>query len=117
MAAVKEQHRYGLGSQQRGRGTSPATQSGSDRPIVRRPLEPFRRTTGGLVAGLALLCAGLVSVAGAATITEFPLPTRGAPRAITAGPDGALWFTELGANKIGRIVLDLVGNAAVSLKG
>ena len=43
-------------------------------------------------------------MAGAATITEFPLPTgSGAPLAITAGPDGALWFTESEANKIGRI--------------
>jgi virginiamycin B lyase len=38
------------------------------------------------------------------TITEFPLPTPGSnPAGITAGPDGALWFTETGANKIGRI--------------
>jgi virginiamycin B lyase len=37
-------------------------------------------------------------------ITEFPIPTAASrPFAITAGPDGALWFTETGGNKIGRI--------------
>ncbi len=36
-------------------------------------------------------------------LTEFPVPTAASIlRSITAGPDGALWFTELGANKIGR---------------
>ena len=30
-------------------------------------------------------------------IIEYPVPTRdfGGPSAITAGPDGALWFTEV----------------------
>jgi len=38
------------------------------------------------------------------TVTEFPLPTAGAdPLDITSGPDGNLWFTEFGANQIGRI--------------
>ena len=54
--------------------------------------------------GLALWCAGLVGVAGAATITEFPIPTLDSrPSGIAAGPDGALWFTELFGNKVGRI--------------
>jgi virginiamycin B lyase len=44
------------------------------------------------------------------SITEYPVPTtnvfiqaNGNPYGITAGPDGALWFTEGMANKIGRI--------------
>jgi len=37
------------------------------------------------------------------TITEFAIPSGGKPYAITAGPDGNLWFTEPGAfNAIGR---------------
>jgi virginiamycin B lyase len=37
-------------------------------------------------------------------VTEFPLPTAGAqPFAITAGPDGNVWFTEGGSQKVGRI--------------
>jgi streptogramin lyase len=37
-------------------------------------------------------------------ITEFTIPTANSgPNGITAGPDGALWFTEAAANKIGRI--------------
>jgi sugar lactone lactonase YvrE len=37
-------------------------------------------------------------------ITEFPLPTPGAqPYGIVRGPDGNIWFTESGANQIGRI--------------
>jgi streptogramin lyase len=38
------------------------------------------------------------------TITEFSLPsTSNSPVAITAGPDGNLWFTESGVGMIGRI--------------
>jgi streptogramin lyase len=38
------------------------------------------------------------------SISHFPLLTQGAgPHAITSGPDGALWFTEDLAGKIGRI--------------
>jgi hypothetical protein len=36
-------------------------------------------------------------------ITEFATPTPASgPRAITAGPDGRVWFTEVSARKIGR---------------
>jgi streptogramin lyase len=59
--------------------------------------------------GVVLLVLGLPSAAGAA-ITEYPIPTHDTtPIGITAGPDGALWFTEngglvaSGADKIGRI--------------
>src|SRR3984957_6103486 len=37
-------------------------------------------------------------------ISEFPVPTvDSVPLYITAGPDGALWFTENNSNKIGRM--------------
>jgi virginiamycin B lyase len=37
-------------------------------------------------------------------ITEYPIPTpNSVPRGITAGPDGALWFTEEDGSKIGRV--------------
>ena len=40
----------------------------------------------------------------APSITESTIPTANSnPIDITAGPDGALWFTEYGGNKIGRI--------------
>jgi streptogramin lyase len=42
----------------------------------------------------------------AQTFTEFPTPTANSgPYGITTGPDGALWFTERNANKIGRITI------------
>jgi virginiamycin B lyase len=41
--------------------------------------------------------------AAAGTVTEFPIPTRGTPFDITAGPDGNLWFTEEIGNAIGHI--------------
>jgi virginiamycin B lyase len=45
--------------------------------------------------------------AAAQTITEYAVPTAGsAPTGIAAGPDGALWFTELSGNKIGRMTPD-----------
>ena len=72
----------------------------------------LRGLTRGLAAwprGLPLLCV-VASVAlgwpaaARAQITEFPIPTANSgPFGITAGPDGALWFTEGSGNKIGRI--------------
>src|SRR5438128_83039 len=56
-----------------------------------------------LVVSVGLL--GLSSApvwAAVGTVTEFPIPTRGTPFDITAGPDGNLWFTD-GAGEIGRI--------------
>ena len=51
------------------------------------------------LGGLAL--AGSLA---AQTVTEFPIPTSASsPAGIAAGPDGNLWFTEVDANKIGRI--------------
>jgi virginiamycin B lyase len=36
--------------------------------------------------------------------TEYTVPTAASvPQGIAAGPDGALWFTERFANKVGRI--------------
>ncbi|WP_320671542.1 virginiamycin B lyase family protein [Patulibacter defluvii] len=49
----------------------------------------------------ALLGAGLPAAADAAAVREFSAPA--APRGITAGPDGNLWFTEPAAGRIGRI--------------
>jgi len=38
------------------------------------------------------------------SINQFPIPTAAsAPIGIASGPDGNLWFTEAGANNIGRI--------------
>jgi streptogramin lyase len=40
-------------------------------------------------------------------LTTFPLADRQAePGGITAGPDGAMWFTERRGNRIGRITTD-----------
>src|SRR5207248_6214937 len=38
-----------------------------------------------------------------AAISEFAISLAGTPRGIAAGPDGALWFTESDAHRIGRI--------------
>src|SRR5205085_8690039 len=35
--------------------------------------------------------------------TRFPLPVGSSPLDIVAGPDGALWFTEYGTDRVGRI--------------
>ena len=54
----------------------------------------------------AILLLSLAAVAPAQQIAigQYPLPDDyGNASAITAGPDGALWFTEYTANKIGRI--------------
>ena len=45
---------------------------------------------------------GRITVEG--VISEFPVPTSGSePSDIVAGPDGAVWFTEFRASKVGRI--------------
>jgi streptogramin lyase len=62
------------------------------------------RTVG--LACVAALTAALLwpADAHALLITEFPLPNAlRYPAGIAASPDGALWFTEQGGNKIGRI--------------
>ncbi len=60
-----------------------------------------------LACGLAPVVISLFGwspIAGAQNITKFPIPTSATePNEIVAGPDGALWFTETNANKIGRI--------------
>ena len=38
-----------------------------------------------------------------AVIKEFPLTAKSSPGTITLGPDGAMWFTEEGRNRIGRL--------------
>ena len=107
----------GVERQQQGSVMALGTRSGRGRPLTRRLLEPFRRTCRVGLA-LALCYAGLVGAAGAATTTEFPIPTAGSqPLGITAGPDGALWFIESTSNKIGWIAPDPVWSAAVFLNG
>lgn len=52
----------------------------------------------------ALLLAVLPGVADAATMTEFDVPSANAsPQSMALGSDGAVWFTETGVNKIGKI--------------
>ncbi len=68
--------------------------------MTRAPSPLWRSLVASLAASL-LLGAPL---ARAASISEFPVPTGNAmPFSIVAGPDGALWFTEFGGNRIGRI--------------
>ena len=42
-------------------------------------------------------------VAAASTISEFKVPSPGVPQGITAGSDGALWFTLFYDNEVGRV--------------
>ena len=56
------------------------------------------------LATAAIVLLGWPASARAQSITEYPIPTSASgPNGIAAGPDGALWFTETNANKIGRI--------------
>jgi len=58
-----------------------------------------------VLALVSVLCAVPVAVGAVGGVTEFStgMPAGGAPQAITAGPDGGLWFTLPGVNAIGRI--------------
>src|SRR5262249_43040338 len=79
---------------------SPPTDLGSSSPARNLQLPvPVRHG--------AILFFGWVGLLGSSlppAITEFPVPDAGAdPVDIAVGPDGALWFTEQHADRIGRI--------------
>ena len=59
-----------------------------------------------LLSASVVLVTGIgATLAHAQAVNTFPTPTAASrPFGITAGPDGALWYTELNANKIGRIL-------------
>jgi virginiamycin B lyase len=59
--------------------------------------------TSAVLACLLAALAAFTSSAGAVQVTEFTLETGSKPFYITLGPDGNLWFTDPGLNKIGRI--------------
>ena len=47
------------------------------------------------MAGVAVLLTLVLPGVASADVVEYPIPTAGSwPIGITAGPDGALWFTE-----------------------
>jgi virginiamycin B lyase len=51
----------------------------------------------------------IARVSAAGEFTRYPLPTGYRAVSITAGPDGAMWFSELnraGRNKLGRLTMD-----------
>jgi virginiamycin B lyase len=68
-------------------------------------LKQLGTLTGGVLVAALTAPTVLVNALGASpTITEYPIPSFDSfPPGIVAGPDGALWFTELNGNQIGRI--------------
>jgi len=61
----------------------------------------FSRVAVTFLATTGLLAAPFATIASVATAQAAPPNTK--PWNIASGPDGAMWFTELDANKIGRI--------------
>ncbi len=59
----------------------------------------------GLAIAAALMLSSALTPAAQAQFTfqEYPLAAGSTPFGITLGPDGALWFTQQGNNRIGRI--------------
>jgi virginiamycin B lyase len=58
------------------------------------------------VGGLFAVIPAAPAHAGGTIITNYTDPSIGRPSGITAGPDGALWFTNYTNNTIGRISTD-----------
>jgi virginiamycin B lyase len=56
-----------------------------------------------LPAIAAFVGQGVADAQGAGTVTIYNDPSISTPLGITAGPDGALWFTNFGNLSIGRI--------------
>ena len=60
-----------------------------------------------LTVSLAALLVALPAAAATGTVRQTPIPTTNSqPVQIVSGPDGALWFTEVAGNQIGRITTD-----------
>ena len=74
--------------------------AGSGRDASSRRKRPPGRSLLGLLVGLV---AALALPASAEAVDEFPVPPGSCPGGITAGPDGALWFSEEGTSRIGRM--------------
>ncbi len=69
--------------------------------------EPAFRAKVGTAAAVLLFLTVTVTAVSGQVITVFETPSQpSGPFGIVSGPDGALWFTESVANKIGRISLD-----------
>jgi virginiamycin B lyase len=56
--------------------------------------------------GTALVLAIATSASAAPTITEFPITGGNGPQAMTLGPDGNVWFIDVGADRIVRVTPD-----------
>jgi streptogramin lyase len=71
---------------------------------MRKYVRPLAAVAIALVALLMPIIGVALSAAAAPAMTEYPIPTSGGtPQNITAGPDGAIWFTEVLGNNIGRV--------------
>src|SRR4051794_10541021 len=78
----------------------------SDRP--RLHMTSLDRVLRALVVALVLLPAGVASAS--PSLTELPLPVSNPqPRAVTGGPDGALWATGTSTDSVIRVALDGTG--------
>ncbi len=63
-----------------------------------------KRATFGMLALVAVVASSCGWASHTLSVTEFSLPdSLGLPEAIASGSDGALWFTESAAGKVGRI--------------
>lgn len=69
------------------------------------PTGTFRLFAVGAALVTLLLLGAFAGSARAVQITEYSLPSGSRPIYITAGPDGSMWFTDSGANKIGKITM------------
>jgi len=85
------------------RSDAPKSVATSHRVVRWRSLTKLPSGTLWLVV-LPLLISGVAAAAFGQNISEFAILTANSvPLWITAGPDGALWFTEVGGDGIGRI--------------
>jgi virginiamycin B lyase len=77
--------------------------SGREAIFGRRKRRPRRPRAARLLGPLIGLVVALALPASAAAVDEFPVPPGSCPGGITAGPDGALWFSQEGTSRIGRM--------------
>lgn len=66
-------------------------------------MPPLRASLLAAVAVAALLCAAAGPAVAAPRVTEFALPAGSTPTGVAGGPDGNVWFTEQGRDRVGRI--------------
>ena len=75
----------------------------SHRPSTSRPMTRIASSAVAAAVLLGVVAAANPALASTPQVTEFLVPSGGAPSGIAIGSDGAVWFAELAGGSVGRL--------------